>query len=97
MLIGPAEIKPTEAFLRLKVPELKEVCLAGGLSRQGRKADLQQRILTAMRHGGRVQQALERLLPSHLPFARGPASSAPQPLGIPLVSQTSGTEKLRCP
>ena len=56
------EVKPTDAFLSLKVNELKEVCLVGGLSRQGRKADLQQRILNAMRHGGRVQQALERML-----------------------------------
>ena len=56
-----SEIKPTDAFLRLKVNDLKEICLAGGLARSGRKADLQQRILTAAKHAGRVQQALERL------------------------------------
>ena len=35
-----SEIKPTDAFLRLKVNELKEICLAGGLTRQGRKLSL---------------------------------------------------------
>ena len=103
-----SEIKPTDAFLRLKVNELKEICLAGGLSRQGRKAELQQRILTAVKHGGRVQQALERLLPNNLPFAHA-APAAPHPhagasgsaIGRPLVPTNAvggtGTGELRCP
>ena len=105
-----SEIKPSGAFLRLKVNELKEICLAGGLSRQGRKAELQQRILTAVQHGGRVQQALERLLPNNLPFAHaappaqhhhgGASGSA---IGRPLVPTSTaggmgtGTAELRCP
>ena len=101
-------MKPTDAFLRLKVNELKEVCLAGGLSRQGRKADLQQRILTAVRHGGRVQQALERLLPHNLPFAHAapPAThhhhggASGSAIGRPLIPTSgvgTGTGELRCP
>ena len=106
------DIKPTEAFLRLKVQELKEVCAAGGLSRQGRKADLQQRILTAVRHSpgapqspmaarGRVQQALERLLHNHVPFASASAPAALHHGGslapVPPRGDNVGTERLRCP
>ena len=103
-----SEIKPTDAFLRLKVNDLKEICLAGGLARSGRKADLQQRILTAAKHAGRVQQALERLLPNSMPFAHaapptphhhgGASGSA---IGRPLMPTGAvggvGTGELRCP
>ena len=64
------------AFHNLKVNELKEVCIGAGLPRTGRKADLQQRILLAMRHGNRVQQALEQLLGGRQPVSSS-ASLAP--------------------
>jgi len=71
------------AFLSLKVNELKEVCISAGLPRTGRKADLQQRILLAMRDGNRVQLALEQLLGGRRPVS-SPASLAP--LGKPLMA-----------
>ena len=86
---------PSDAFLQLKVNALKEVCLASGLSRQGRKADLQQRILNAMKHGGRVQHALERLLPNQAPLSQAAAGSTDHSSRAPL--NQAGTAKLRCP
>ena len=82
MLHSFGSVGASPAFLNLKCTELKEVCINAGLPRSGRKEQLQQRILSALRHGNRVQLALEQLL--------GRSVGPPVSVDLPPISSIHG-------